>query len=576
MWRMRAQAPMRARSGLVSPVRRGDVWFAADHVRSCARTSATTSVSVAPTILTAMWVLTTPVLADRPNPPAIDTHAITTYLRGATGSEEPRPAQIKQSANTSVLQLAQATMSNTEQSRQALAPEQDRAQALTRDLRTCRQEQDAVLGLLQHAREQWTSIAEAIENETGKLQKLLREERSRTQRLEQELATARNDLELQAGLTFKIGSEGGELKHPAQRDPRELQQVAERERDRANRLEQDLTAARHDLETQSAEITKQAAEINAKEAVENALAEVRTSLKQEHDRTKQLEETLAKTRDELENRSRQIAQATEEATQTKRTVENGSAKLKLSLKEEQEKADGLARELSLARSKLFAYEAQAAANDDRAKQLEELLRREGSRSSRGEQELAAARPNIEPWPPAGTSREDAARNSPTWVLPWTRLLGSPQPPTEQSPRELMAIPAKTALSPDLAAVTAGEIDRVPVVRRQTAGSVQPAAAPPDAHLRNEHAAELVRLTARATGLLGQGDIGAARVVLERAAELGSAQASFALAETYDPKVLAKWGAYGTRSDATKARELYARAEAKGIKEAKERLDALGH
>lgn len=544
--------------------------------RSCARTCATTSISVAPTILTAMWVLTTPVLAERPNRPAIDTHAIATHLRGTTGSGERRPAQPKQSANTSILQLAQATISNTEQSRQTLVPEQEKVQALARDLRTCRQEQDTVLGLLQHARQQWTSIAEATENETEKLQKSLREERSRTQRLERELATARNDFELQAGLSFKIGSEGAELKQPAQHDPRQLQQAAERERDRANRLEQDLTAARRDLETLSAEITKQTAEIGAKEAAEKALADVQTSLKQERDRTKQLEETLATTRGELENRSQQIAQATEEAAQTKRTVENGSAKLVLSLKEEHEKADGLARELSLARSKLFAYEAQAAANDDRAKQLEELLRQERSQSSRGEQELAAARPNIAPWPPAGTSREDVAGNSSTWALPWTRLLGSPQPLTEQSPRETVAIPAKKAPSPDLAGAIAGETDRVPVVQRQTAGSVRPAAAPPDAHLRNEHAAELARLTTRATGLLGQGDIGAARVVLERAAELGSAQASFALAETYDPKVLAKWGAYGTRSDATKAREHYARAEAKGIKEAKERLAALGH
>jgi hypothetical protein len=570
MWLMGAQAPMRAPSGLVSPVRRGDVWFATDCVRRCARTCATRSVWVAPTILTATWVLTAPVLAEGPNRPAIDTHAITTHLRGTTGSGERRPAQ--QPANTSILQLAQATMSNTEQSRQALAPEQERVQALARDLRTCRQEQDTVLGLLQHAREQWTSIAEASENETEKLQKSLREERLRTQRLERELATARNDLELQAGLSFKTSSEGGELKHPAQRDPRELQQAAERERDRANRLEQDLTAARHDLETLSAEITRRAAEISAKEAAEKALAEVQTSLKQEHDRTKQLEETLATTRGELENRSRQIAQATEEATQTKRTVENTSAKLKLSLKEEHEKADGLAQELSLARSKLFAYEAQAAANDDRAKQLEELLRRERSRSGRGEQELAVARPDIEPWLPAGTPSEDAAGNSPTLGLSWTWLLGSPQPPTAQSQRELVAIPAQPkAPSPDLVGVTADEIDRVPVVQRQTAGSVQPAAP----QRGNEHAAELVRLTARATGLLGQGDIGAARVVLERAAELGSAQASFTLAETYDPKVLAKWGAYGTRSDATKARELYARAEAGGVKEAKERFDALG-
>jgi hypothetical protein len=90
----------------------------------------------------------------------------------------------------------------------------------------------------------------------------------------------------------------------------------------------------------------------------------------------------------------------------------------------------------------------------------------------------------------------------------------------------------------------------------------------------EDAAEVARLVARASVLLGQGDIGSARIVLERADERGSAQASFALAETYDPLILRKWGAYGTRGDATKARDLYAKAQAGGIKEAKERFDAL--
>ena len=46
------------------------------------------------------------------------------------------------------------------------------------------------------------------------------------------------------------------------------------------------------------------------------------------------------------------------------------------------------------------------------------------------------------------------------------------------------------------------------------------------------------------------------------------------AETYDPLILPKWGTYGTRGDATKARDLYAKAEAGGIKEAKARFDAL--
>jgi hypothetical protein len=86
--------------------------------------------------------------------------------------------------------------------------------------------------------------------------------------------------------------------------------------------------------------------------------------------------------------------------------------------------------------------------------------------------------------------------------------------------------------------------------------------------------EVARLVARASALLAQGDIGAARTVLQRAVETGSAQASFMLAETYDPRILSAWGTYGTRGEVTKARELYAKAQAGGIQEAKDRLSAL--
>lgn len=538
MSRIAPQARMQVGSGLRSAVLRADVWFTPACVRSCTRGCATRSTWVAPTVLVVVSVLTTPVLAQQPDRSAIDARVIATHLRGATGPEEQHPPQLKQSADTNLLKLAQATISTTERPRQALAPEQERIQTLVGDLRTCRQEQDTVLGLLQHAREQWTSIAEAAERETEKLQKSLRGERSHTQRLERELAMARNDLELQARLGSEIGAEGRELKRPPQSDPRELQQTAERERDRASWLEQNLTAAHNDLETLSTEITRLAAEISTKEAAEKALAEVQESLRQEHDRAKQLEETLATTRAELDSRSRQIADATEKAAQTKRTAESTSAKLKLAIKEEHEKADALAQELSSTRSKLFAYEAQAAANDDRAEQLKKQLRRERQQSRGGEQELAAALPNAGQWLPAGMLGHDGAGNSPTTELPQTLL------PQEQSPRELAVM------------------------------SAEPNA--PSPVVGNEHAPELARLIARATGLLGQGDIGAARIVLERAAELGSAPASFALAETYDPRVLAKWGANGTRSDASKARELYARAAAAGVDEAKERFDALGH
>jgi TPR repeat protein len=85
--------------------------------------------------------------------------------------------------------------------------------------------------------------------------------------------------------------------------------------------------------------------------------------------------------------------------------------------------------------------------------------------------------------------------------------------------------------------------------------------------------DLSRLMARARVLLVQGDISAARVVLERAAEGGNAPALFALAETFDPAVLSSWGTLGTQGDVAQAQELYARALAGGVTEAKERMGA---
>jgi hypothetical protein len=109
---------------------------------------------------------------------------------------------------------------------------------------------------------------------------------------------------------------------------------------------------------------------------------------------------------------------------------------------------------------------------------------------------------------------------------------------------------------------------------QATQAVEAAASGQSAAAVSQGGPEVARLMARAGALLGQGNIGAARIVLERAAETGNAKASFALAETYDPVILSAWGAYGTRGDATKAREFYAKARAGGISEAKDRFNAL--
>lgn len=95
---------------------------------------------------------------------------------------------------------------------------------------------------------------------------------------------------------------------------------------------------------------------------------------------------------------------------------------------------------------------------------------------------------------------------------------------------------------------------------------QPAQSPSDAG-----DSEFKRLMSRAHVLIGQGNISAARIVLERAAETGDGRALFALAETFDPIVLSSWGTLGTLGDAAKAQELYGRALAGGFEEARSRL-----
>jgi hypothetical protein len=86
--------------------------------------------------------------------------------------------------------------------------------------------------------------------------------------------------------------------------------------------------------------------------------------------------------------------------------------------------------------------------------------------------------------------------------------------------------------------------------------------------------EIAGLMARANTLLAQRDIASARIVLERAVDLGSAKAAFALAETYDPIVLDAWRTFGTLGDVARAKKLYAKAQAGGVQEAQDRLKAL--
>jgi hypothetical protein len=101
-------------------------------------------------------------------------------------------------------------------------------------------------------------------------------------------------------------------------------------------------------------------------------------------------------------------------------------------------------------------------------------------------------------------------------------------------------------------------------------------APPTAPRRGLRSNEVAAYMALARRKIQQGDIAAARRLLERASDSDKAEAWFALAETYDPKMLAQWGVLGVKPDREKAKILYGKAKTLGDQGARERLLAIAN
>ena len=92
--------------------------------------------------------------------------------------------------------------------------------------------------------------------------------------------------------------------------------------------------------------------------------------------------------------------------------------------------------------------------------------------------------------------------------------------------------------------------------------------------RNLDRDEIDALVKRGEDFIASGDLAAARLVLQRAAEGGDAGAALTLAGTYDPLVLEKLGVQGLSADIAKARAWYERAKEFGSTEAPRRLEML--
>jgi hypothetical protein len=93
-----------------------------------------------------------------------------------------------------------------------------------------------------------------------------------------------------------------------------------------------------------------------------------------------------------------------------------------------------------------------------------------------------------------------------------------------------------------------------------AQTAPPSVAKPEVVLDQNEIDTLIR---RGKNLLNDGDFAAARVLFERAANAGSADAALALGSTYDPNVIKRLGAIMVKPDIDKARKWYQLAADRG-------------
>ena len=160
-------------------------------------------------------------------------------------------------------------------------------------------------------------------------------------------------------------------------------------------------------------------------------------------------------------------------------------------------------------------------------------------------------------------------------LPWLPESGKPQdqPAVGATPALLKAVaapPEVVAPKPAAAPVEAAPA-KVAVAPPEPAPVPNPAP-PPAASAPSD--ADVADLINRARTQIQVGDITGARLLLQRAASGREPVALMALAETYDPAMLARWGSRGIKGDAAKARELYQVAAESGLAEARTRVLAV--
>jgi septal ring factor EnvC (AmiA/AmiB activator) len=286
--------------------------------------------------------------------------------------------------------------------RKSLQQARDRADQLEQDLAVARRDVETKIALVIKASDAAARAKQAAESSGSELQKSLQQEHARADQLEKDLAAARRDVETQTALATKASDEAARLKQAADNSAGDLQKSLQQERDRVGRLEQDLAAARRDVETRTAMVIRASAiAAQAKQAAESGAGELQKSLQQERDRAGRLEQELAAARRDVETQTALAAKASDEAAQVKQAAERDAGELQKSVQQNHARAEQLEQDLAVARRDVESKTALAAKAGDevaRVKQaaqrivgeLQKSLQQERDQRERLERNLASA------------------------------------------------------------------------------------------------------------------------------------------------------------------------------------------
>jgi hypothetical protein len=144
------------------------------------------------------------------------------------------------------------------------------------------------------------------------------------------------------------------------------------------------------------------------------------------------------------------------------------------------------------------------------------------------------------------------------AAPAQQLASLPTP--DASPADIRPSTAPAVNEPAPRPVDAKPAPSPAPIQTAPAQAAPPSVAKPEIALDQNEIDTLIR---RGKNLLNDGDFAAARVLFERAANAGSAEAALALGSTYDPNVIKRLGAIMVRPDVEKARQWYQLAADRG-------------